>query len=190
METSTCKTCTGAIARVHSSDPWKHHALVGAGHKAEPSGNPVTLHVEAVCKEAGLGTMAEIIGIVRDREQIEDDELLSITAETITRWYESFIAPGIDQIENEILDEEIEEVAGVTKARCAECGKAGKEPVLFNARTGDQIEWDAPGGHVIANVIDSYPSHLYLGTKDGAKFMLTYAELKRKNATFVKDGAK
>ena len=59
-------------------------------------------HLAEVCEEAYLGVMVQVLGILRDRELFEDDELLGITDGNVTGWYFQHIAPAIDDIENDL----------------------------------------------------------------------------------------
>jgi len=59
-------------------------------------------HLAEVCEEAYLGVMVQVLGILRDRELFEDDELLGITDGDVTGWYFQHIAPAIDDIENDL----------------------------------------------------------------------------------------
>lgn len=63
-----------------------------------------TQHVAAVCKEAGLGVMLAVFEVVDDREDVSVEALMSLTAEDVTRMYETLIAPAIDRVEDELLD--------------------------------------------------------------------------------------
>lgn len=57
--------------------------------------------------------------------------------------------------------------------------------VLYDARTGDVISCNTPGGKVQATVLDSYPNHLVLETAQGGKINLTYKELRKMRATYA-----
>ena len=66
-------------------------------------------HLEKVCAEAGLETMADILDIVRNREEVLDARLEELTADDITDMYDSWVGPAVDGIERSLLGDEDDE---------------------------------------------------------------------------------
>jgi hypothetical protein len=66
----------------------------------------------------------------------------------------------------------------------AEINKADADRVNYDAKTGDVIEWEAPGGLVTAKVLETHPSYVVLKTEEHTNFAQTYSQLKRIGATF------
>lgn len=54
------------------------------------------------CKEAGLEIMAQVLFVLHDREVLPAAALDAITPGEIYDYYEGFIAPAIDKIEDSI----------------------------------------------------------------------------------------
>jgi hypothetical protein len=57
------------------------------------------------CDEAGLQVMAQVLFVLHDREVLPAAALDAITPEDITEFYEGFIGPAIDKIEESLAEE-------------------------------------------------------------------------------------
>lgn len=64
----------------------------------------VAQHIEDICTEAGLGVMEGIFTVIRDREQVTDEQLLALHSGDVTEWYEASLAPAIDSIEEDLRE--------------------------------------------------------------------------------------
>lgn len=62
----------------------------------------VSAHIEAICDQAGLGVMVQVVEIIRDRESVTDDALLALDADDVDAFYTGFLARAIDDIERSI----------------------------------------------------------------------------------------
>lgn len=66
----------------------------------------VTAHIQRICKEAGLGSMAEVLVFITDRDNVADSTLLAMTETDITAFYDICIGPAVDQIEDILIERE------------------------------------------------------------------------------------
>ena len=56
-------------------------------------------------EQAGLGIMREVFSVLYDRETVPETVLDAVTPEDVTEFYEGFIGPAIDKIENTLLED-------------------------------------------------------------------------------------
>ena len=57
------------------------------------------------CDAAGLQVMAQILFVLHDREVLSAGALDALTPADITEFYEGFIGPAIDKIEDSLAEE-------------------------------------------------------------------------------------
>jgi hypothetical protein len=69
-------------------------------HDEEPD---VDEHLRKICADAGLEVMHQVYDILRNREQVEDGELLALDDGDVYKHYEAWVAPGIDNLEKALL---------------------------------------------------------------------------------------
>lgn len=73
----------------------------------DPSGAPVDRDdfdevVMATATQAGLEVMGHIIGILRNREELDEQVLRDLTPEDLSEAYDRFIGPAIDGLQAEL----------------------------------------------------------------------------------------
>lgn len=62
--------------------------------------NDIDEHLDRISKEAGLEVMADILGILYNRETVTHERLLKLTAEDVEDLYDRYVGPAIDDIED------------------------------------------------------------------------------------------
>lgn len=64
--------------------------------------NLVNDHIEQVCEESPYGTMTDILQVCRDREDLEDEHYLALTAADMDQLWDGIIGPAIDDVERSL----------------------------------------------------------------------------------------
>jgi len=57
-------------------------------------------HLERISREAGLEVMADILGILLNRETVSEGFFHDLVADDVEELYTNFIGPAIDRIED------------------------------------------------------------------------------------------
>jgi len=84
--------------------PHAREAMVAIASGGEPPA-PSYPDYAAAPRAAGLEAFERVLDILNDRETIDPKVLAALTPERITELYESYLAPAIDRIETDILEE-------------------------------------------------------------------------------------
>lgn len=71
----------------------------------------VEAHVAAICEQAGCNSMADVLGVVADRDEVPNGTFMRLTPEDITELYEERVELYVNDLEQELLD-----------SSCRDCG--------------------------------------------------------------------
>lgn len=74
------------------------HELVRIGDELAEA-NRVQDHIEDVCSEAGYGTMVDILHVTLERESLEDEHYLALSADDLEGIWDGYVGPAIDDVE-------------------------------------------------------------------------------------------
>lgn len=127
---------------------------------------PIDQHLHDICTKAGLGVMAGVLSVVRDRETVEDATLLSCSSEDVTAFYEMYIGPAIDHVERRLLGEDYT-LTSTEHQLCDNCGIADDGGFVLSGCRGS-----ATGAHHwITPDEDSLAAHLLPGERTDDELM-------------------
>jgi hypothetical protein len=84
---------------------WDHNVIVKIHEHRIAGSDAVSEHLDKIAGEAHYEIMGHthgLLGIVRDRETVTDEQLLNLTADDLVAFYDAYAGPAVDQLEDVI----------------------------------------------------------------------------------------